>query len=112
MVRPKTEASRNTPKLVFAAPADIVNILYGMGVIAAVKTAKKLYLLNDMLTLKINLLPDPGIIVLDARVLWIPDEKLQPQLYPGMGVEFYKIDSETQKKIIDFIERNIDTRSF
>jgi anti-sigma B factor antagonist len=85
--------------------------IFNLSAIGAFIFCKKLYLLNDIITLRLNLQPEPGIMEVDATVVWIPDEKLQPQLYPGMGVEFYKIDNETQRKIIDFIERNSDTIS-
>ncbi len=46
MLLPIMDANMNSVKLAFAAPAEIVKTLYGMGVRAAVNTAQKLYLLN------------------------------------------------------------------
>jgi anti-sigma B factor antagonist len=69
--------------------------------------AEKSYPLGEMLDIKLTLLPKPGPIELDAKVVWLVQKELQPQIYPGMGLEFYNLDSLTQKKIIEFVERNL-----
>lgn len=69
--------------------------------------AEKTYPLGEMLEIKLLLLPKPGLLELEAKVVWLVDKELQPQIYPGMGLEFYELDSLTQKKIIEFVERNL-----
>lgn len=69
--------------------------------------AEKTYPLGDILEIRLSLLPQPGLIGLDTRVVWLVQKELQPQLYPGMGLEFYNINSSTQKKIVDFVDRNL-----
>jgi len=86
--------------------------VFNLSAIGAFILCKKVCSLNDLIVLKMNLKPYPGIMELDARVVWIPDKELQHQLFPGMGVEFCGITSEMQKKIVEFIERNVDLRSF
>lgn len=44
---------------------------------------------------------------LKGRVLWVADQDLQPELYPGMGVEFTGLPPQAQEEIIEFIEENI-----
>lgn len=73
--------------------------------------ADKTYPLGEILNIKLSLLPKPGHIELDAKVVWLVERELQPQIYPGMGLEFYQIDSETQKKIVEFVERNLPLSS-
>ncbi len=69
--------------------------------------ADKIYPLGEMLRIRLMLMPKPGIIELDAKVVWLVRKELQPQIYPGMGLEFYKLDSKQQKDIVAFVERNL-----
>ena len=63
--------------------------------------------LGDRLALKMKLPPKGEEIELDASVVWIPDKQVQPHSYPGIGVEFIDIPAHTQKRLVDFIERNL-----
>jgi len=67
----------------------------------------KTYPLNEILSVKLTLLPKPGTLDLDCKVVWLVQKEIQPQIYPAMGLEFYHINSETQKKILEFVERNL-----
>jgi len=69
--------------------------------------ADKVYPLGEILEIKFTLLPKYGLLQLDARVNWHVQKELQPQIYPGMGLEFHDIDSQAQKKIVEFVERNL-----
>lgn len=62
--------------------------------------------LCDELFLKFKLPPDNALFELEAQVVWLPDKQIQPQLYPGMGVEFININPQIQEKILEFVERN------
>lgn len=46
----------------------------------------------------------PGVF--KGVVLWLADKSLQPDFYPGMGVEFNRMPHHAQEDIILFIERN------
>jgi len=63
--------------------------------------------LGEILHLKLTLLPQPGLIEVDGKVAWLVQKELQPQLYPAMGIEFYHMDSLTQKRIVEFVDRNL-----
>jgi anti-sigma B factor antagonist len=63
--------------------------------------------LNETLLLRMHLNPKPGKIETQARVVWLCDKQIQPQYYPGMGIEFSGLSSQIQKKILDFIDRNL-----
>lgn len=65
------------------------------------------FTLNDKLLLKLHLDPKPGVIEQEARVVWLSDKEIQRQFHPGMGVEFCNLSGAAQKKIIDFIDRNL-----
>ena len=69
--------------------------------------AEKTYELGEILTLKLVLLPKPGTLELDTKVVWLVQKELQPQIYPAMGLEFYNIGSGMQKRIVEFVERNL-----
>lgn len=69
--------------------------------------AEKTYPLGEILSIKLSLCPKPGLLELDAKVTWLVQKELQPQLYPGMGLEFYHLDSLMQKKIVEFVDRNL-----
>jgi anti-anti-sigma factor len=63
--------------------------------------------LGDEVVLKLKLSPGGQQLELEARVVWLSDKQIQPQLHPGMGVEFYNIPAAVQKKLLEFIERNL-----
>jgi anti-sigma B factor antagonist len=69
--------------------------------------AEKVYPLGEILDIRLSLLPKPGLLELEAKVVWLVEKEIQPQIYPGMGLEFYNIDSQMQKKIIEFVDRNL-----
>jgi anti-anti-sigma factor len=67
--------------------------------------------LGDEVILKFNIPPKGEVMELDAKVVWFCDKQIQPQLYPGMGVEFYNIETSVQEKLLEFIERNLSLLS-
>lgn len=83
--------------------ADILDL---SAVGAYIYGARK-FKLGDKLVLKLKIPSKDEELELNAKVVWLADKQIQPHLYPGMGVEFYNIESPVQKKLIDFIERNL-----
>ncbi|MBN1913946.1 MAG: PilZ domain-containing protein [Candidatus Omnitrophica bacterium] len=67
--------------------------------------------LGDMIVLKMKLPPKGEELQLDAKVVWLSDKQIQPQIHPGMGVEFYDITNQMQQKLLEFIERNLSLAS-
>lgn len=67
----------------------------------------KTYPLGEILNVRLFLAPAPGLLELDTKVVWLVEKALQPQIYPGMGLEFYHTNTLTQKKIVEFVERNL-----
>ena len=67
----------------------------------------KVYPLGEILKIRLDLEPSPGVIEIEAKVVWLVEKEIQPQIYPGMGLEFYNLNSEVQKKILEFVERNL-----
>lgn len=63
--------------------------------------------IGDLLLVRINLLPEPGMLEATAKVVWVADEEIQSEDSPGMGLEFYNLDPEKQEKIIQFVERHL-----
>jgi anti-anti-sigma factor len=78
--------------------------LSGVGMLVFVD---KIYPLGEILDIKLSVMPSPGLLEVSARVSWLVDKRIQPQIYPGMGLEFYHIDSKIQEKIVEFVERNL-----
>ncbi len=81
--------------------------VFNLSAIGVLIFCKRVCPLNDILKLKLFLLPKPGVIEVDAKVVWLVHKELQPQLYPGMGVEFYNIEPHLQEAIVDFVNRNM-----
>lgn len=67
--------------------------------------------LGDEVILKLRLPPKNEEIALEAKVVWLPDKQIQPQISPGMGVEFHNISQVIQQKLVEFIERNLSFMS-
>ncbi|MCM8781291.1 MAG: anti-sigma factor antagonist [Candidatus Omnitrophica bacterium] len=63
--------------------------------------------LGDEVILSFRLPPQQEEVQVEARVVWLSDMHTQPQIHPGMGVEFQNISSQLQEKIIGFVERNL-----
>lgn len=42
----------------------------------------------------------------EGMVIWMADKNLQPDSYPGMGIQFTNISEEDTKRLLDFIEKN------
>jgi anti-anti-sigma factor len=68
---------------------------------------EKAYPLGTILDLRVSLKPVADSLLLEAEVVWLVDKKIQPQIYPGMGLEFYHLDQLTQEQIVRFVERNL-----
>lgn len=62
---------------------------------------------EEILSTRLYLMPKPGIIEVETKVVWVADKEIQPLESPGMGLEFYNISSEQQTQIIDFVERHL-----
>lgn len=69
-------------------------------------TGERIFSVGEILSTRILLLPKPGIINVDTKVIWVSDQEIQPMESQGMGLEFYKISPKKQETIIDFIEKN------
>lgn len=67
--------------------------------------------LGDEVILRLKLPPKSEEMELEAKVVWLSDKQIQPQIHPGMGVEFYHISASVQQKLLEFIERNISFMS-
>ncbi|MFH0762827.1 MAG: anti-sigma factor antagonist [Candidatus Omnitrophota bacterium] len=63
--------------------------------------------LGDKVILALSLPPKNQKLELDALVVWLSDKQIQPQFHPGMGIEFCSLPGPVQKKLIEFIERNL-----
>lgn len=85
----------------------VVNIS-GVGLLVV---ADKLYPLNEVLEAKLLLSQKTGVLEVQAKVAWLVRMELQPQFYPGMGLEFYQLEHSLQKKIVEFVERNLPLES-
>lgn len=67
--------------------------------------------LGDEVILKFKAPPKLQSMELEAKVVWLCDKQIQPQLYPGMGVEFHNIQGVAQEKLLDYIEKNLSLMS-
>jgi anti-sigma B factor antagonist len=82
--------------------------LSGVGMLVFVD---KTYPLGEILDIRLSLSPSPGLFEAKVKVVWLVQKEIQPQIYPGMGLEFYHIDSKTQSKVVEFVERNLPLNS-
>jgi anti-sigma B factor antagonist len=77
------------------------------GVGMLVFAEKVAYHLGEILDIKLTLRPAPGLLEIEAVVVWLVEKNIQPHIYPAMGLEFYHVDTLTQEKIVEFVERNL-----
>lgn len=45
--------------------------------------------------------------IFSGKVVWIADKELQRDCYPGMGIQFINVNTEAQRKLIEFINKEI-----
>jgi len=69
--------------------------------------AREIYHIGEIIDVTVSLVPVAHAIHVKAKVVWLVQKEIQPQLYPAMGLEFYHIDSATQEKVLQFVERNM-----
>lgn len=103
----KIELKVKSEKEVFCLEADILDL----SAVGAYIYGCDKFKLGDEVVLKLKLPPKQEEIELDARVVWLSDKQIQVHLHPGMGVEFYNIPSDVQKKLLGFIEKNLSLLS-
>jgi len=81
--------------------------IINLSAIGAFMVCEHTFALNDLLDVKIHLSLAQKALETEAKVVWISDEQVQPQDFPGMGLEFCGITSERQKRIIEFVDKNL-----
>ena len=69
--------------------------------------AEKTYPLGEIVDIRCNLAPSPGLVETVMKVVWLVQKEIQPQIYPGMGLEFHNMEPKLQAQIIEFVERNL-----
>jgi stage II sporulation protein AA (anti-sigma F factor antagonist) len=91
------------------SPKDICykGKIVNLSAIGTFVIADKIFSIGEMLLTKLQLLPSPGVIEVDSRVVWVADEEIQPMESPGMGLEFYNITLQKQEQIIEFVEKHL-----
>ncbi|MFA4842719.1 MAG: anti-sigma factor antagonist [Candidatus Omnitrophota bacterium] len=81
--------------------------LLNLSAVGMLVFTEKIYPLGEILDIRLSLMPKPGLLEVKAKVVWLVQKEIQPQIYPGMGLEFYELDSAMQGKIVEFVERNL-----
>ena len=69
--------------------------------------SEKIFPIGEILVTQLHLSPEPGAIEIDAKVVWVADQEIQPLESPAMGLEFYNIEPAQQDQIIQFVEKNL-----
>lgn len=67
--------------------------------------------INSMLDLELSV---PGMakpLEASGKVSWLADKEIQPHAYPGMGVSFIHLNTEKERAVVDFIEKNATHRA-
>ena len=86
---------------------DVLNIS-GAGLFMS---TKDIFPINSPLLLTLNLPNEAKPISTPGRVIWLPDDELQPHSYPGMGVAFTHLDKDAEIAIVNFVEKNVSHRA-
>lgn len=69
--------------------------------------ADKIFPVGQFLSARLHLLPNPGIVDVETKVVWVADEEIQPLESPGMGLELCNVSSEIEAEIIQFVEKHL-----
>jgi stage II sporulation protein AA (anti-sigma F factor antagonist) len=82
---------------------SIVNIS-GIGLFVS---ARKIFSIGEILSCKMRLTPQLEPVEVDAKVVWLADRDVQPEVWPGMGLEFYNMSSQQQEEILRLVEKHL-----
>ncbi len=69
--------------------------------------SEQVFSIGDLLVTRLDLRHHSEIVEADVKVVWLVDKEIQPDYYPGMGLEFHNITAQKQKKIIRFVEKHL-----
>lgn len=94
-----------------SSPASLSVDILNLSAVGAYIYGCDKFKLGDEVMLKLKIPPKLQELELSARVVWLSDKQIQPQLYPGMGIEFYNIPCSVQEKLLEFIEKNLPSMS-
>ncbi len=83
-----------------------------MSAIGVLLIASQIFSVGDILSIRICLKDKTEVLDTDARVIWIADKDIQPFESQAMGLEFYKIDEQKQRIIVEFVEKNFAGNNF
>ncbi|MFA5272391.1 MAG: anti-sigma factor antagonist [Candidatus Omnitrophota bacterium] len=81
--------------------------IVNLSAIGAFIIAEKTFSIGEVLTTRLHLEPAPGVLEIDARVVWEADKEIQPIESPAMGLEFQNISPQVQEQIVGFVEKNL-----
>ncbi|MCX5715874.1 MAG: PilZ domain-containing protein [Candidatus Omnitrophica bacterium] len=73
--------------------------------------ARYIFPVRTRLYLELFIPKELGPLEMEGMVIWVSDKNLQPHCHPGMGVEFVHVDTQQQKNLLEFIEKNVTNRS-
>ena len=73
--------------------------------------SEKMFPLKTELTLHLGFSVSEPPLVVTGQVIWIADKELQPHYFPGMGVQFHRLDEKSEMRLFEFIDRHITQRS-
>lgn len=75
--------------------------------VGAFITSDHTFPVGTEVTSRIHLEPKPGVIEVDCKVIWFAKKESISLESPAMGLEFHHIDSQKQREIIEFVEKNL-----
>ncbi len=99
----KTEIRSKYNKSITCVQGEMLNL----SAIGAYIFGCEKFKLGDELLIKIKLSQRMEVLELEAKVVWLPDKQVQPHAYPGIGIEFCNIAISVQRKLLEFIEKNL-----
>ena len=71
---------------------------------------QKQFPLKTEMTCQLHLSGQPPLLV-KGQVVWLADKEIQPQCHPGMGIQFYHLPKEVERRLFDFVDRHTTQRS-
>ncbi|UCG35594.1 MAG: PilZ domain-containing protein [Candidatus Omnitrophota bacterium] len=74
--------------------------------VGAFVVTEKTFPKGEILSVRLHLMPKPGIIELEAKVAWLAGKEMIALESPAMGLSFYDIDPQIQKVIVEFVDKN------
>lgn len=81
--------------------------ILNLSAVGAFVVGERIFSVDEVLWAKLHLMPKPGVIEVEAVVVWASSHRDNPLEYPAMGIEFRGATTKKQQEIMSFVNKHL-----